>query len=104
MEVQGDGRGIDEAQQTLPADVYQRLRTQARQAGGSVASLIHLAWARVLAATSGQQRVVFGTVLMGRMQGGEGADRALGVFINSLPLRIDVDAGCSTPCAPPMRD
>ncbi|WP_210559034.1 MULTISPECIES: non-ribosomal peptide synthetase [unclassified Pseudomonas] len=93
QEVQGDGRGIDEAQQVLPADVYQRLRTQARQAGVSVASLIHLAWARVLAATSGQQRVVFGTVLMGRMQGGEGADRALGVFINSLPLRIDVDAG-----------
>ncbi|WP_460357685.1 amino acid adenylation domain-containing protein [Pseudomonas sp. G3-39] len=93
QEVQGDGRGIDEAQQALPADVYQRLRTQARQAGVSVASLIHLAWARVLAATSGQQRVVFGTVLMGRMQGGEGADRALGVFINTLPLRIDVDAG-----------
>ena len=93
QEVQGDGRGIDEAQQALPADVYQRLRTQARQAGVSVASLIHLAWARVLAATSGQQRVVFGMVLMGRMQGGEGADRALGVFINSLPLRIDVDAG-----------
>ncbi|NNA54245.1 non-ribosomal peptide synthetase [Pseudomonas koreensis] len=93
QEVQGDGRGIDEAQQTLPTDVYQRLRHQARQAGVSVASLIHLAWARVLAATSGQQRVVFGTVLMGRMQGGEGADRALGVFINTLPLRIDVDAG-----------
>jgi arthrofactin-type cyclic lipopeptide synthetase A len=93
QEVQGDGRGIDEVQQALPADVYQRLRHQARQAGVSVASLIHLAWARVLAATSGQQRVVFGTVLMGRMQGGEGADRALGVFINSLPLRIDVDAG-----------
>ncbi|WP_025109114.1 non-ribosomal peptide synthetase [Pseudomonas sp. H1h] len=93
QEVQGDGRGIDEAQQALPTDVYQRLRHQARQAGVSVASLIHLAWARVLAATSGQQRVVFGTVLMGRMQGGEGADRALGVFINTLPLRIDVDAG-----------
>ncbi|RBL69027.1 non-ribosomal peptide synthetase [Pseudomonas sp. MWU13-2625] len=93
QEVQGDGNGIEEAQQVLPADVYQRLRTQARQAGVSVASLIHLAWARVLAATSGQQRVVFGTVLMGRMQGGEGADRALGVFINSLPLRIDADAG-----------
>ncbi|MFJ2709596.1 amino acid adenylation domain-containing protein [Pseudomonas sp. NPDC087346] len=93
QEVQGDGRGIEEAQQTLDGDLYQRLRSQARQSGVSVASLIHLAWARVLAVTSGQDRVVFGTVLMGRMQGGEGADRALGVFINTLPLRIDVDAG-----------
>ncbi|MFJ2485384.1 amino acid adenylation domain-containing protein [Pseudomonas sp. NPDC087639] len=93
QEVHGDGRGIEEAQQTLKEGVYQRLRSQARQVGVSIASLIHLAWARVLAATSGQERVVFGTVLMGRMQGGEGADRALGVFINTLPLRIDVDTG-----------
>ena len=91
QEVHGEGHGIDEAQQTLSTDLYQRLRNQARQAGISVASLIHLAWARVLAVTSGQERVVFGTILMGRMQGGEGADRALGVFINTLPLRIDMN-------------
>ncbi|SDT21978.1 non-ribosomal peptide synthetase [Pseudomonas granadensis] len=91
-DVQGDGRGIDESQQSLANELDGRLRQQARRLGVSVASLIHLAWARVLAATSGQERVVFGTVLMGRMQGGAGADRALGVFINSLPLRVDVAA------------
>lgn len=91
-DVQGDGRGIEESQQPLAAELDGRLRQQARRLGVSVASLIHLAWARVLAATSGRERVVFGTVLMGRMQGGEGADRALGVFINSLPLRVDVAA------------
>ncbi|MBV4477086.1 non-ribosomal peptide synthetase [Pseudomonas botevensis] len=91
--VQGDGRGIDESQQRLDTDLEQRLRSQARLLGVSVASLIHLAWAQVLAATSGQEQVVFGTVLMGRMQGGEGADRALGVFINTLPLRVDVGVG-----------
>ncbi|WP_010453153.1 condensation domain-containing protein, partial [Pseudomonas asplenii] len=87
-DVQGDGRDIESALLPLADELSRRLREQARQLGVSVASLMHLAWARVLAATSGKDTVVFGTVLMGRMQGGEGADRALGMFINTLPLRV----------------
>ncbi|MFJ4143006.1 amino acid adenylation domain-containing protein [Pseudomonas sp. NPDC089734] len=89
-DVQGDGQGIEEAQQVLPDDLVLRLRSQARQLGVSVASLFHLAWGRVLAATTGKDRVVFGTVLIGRLQGGEGADRGMGMFINTLPLRVDL--------------
>ncbi|NKF30217.1 amino acid adenylation domain-containing protein [Pseudomonas sp. BGM005] len=92
QDVQGDGRDIEETQQALTAATAQRLRSLARHLGISVASLFHLAWAQVLSATSGQERVVFGTVLMGRMQGGDGADRALGMFINTLPLRVDLGA------------
>ncbi|MBK5529110.1 amino acid adenylation domain-containing protein [Pseudomonas sp. TH06] len=90
LDVRGDGNAIEEVRQSVPEALATRLRSQARQSGVSVASLFHLAWAQVLAATSGQDRVVFGTVLLGRMQGGSGADRGLGMFINTLPIRVDV--------------
>ncbi|MCV4289293.1 amino acid adenylation domain-containing protein, partial [Pseudomonas capsici] len=90
VDVQGDGRGVEEKSERLDDDLSRRLRTQARTLGVSAASLVHQAFAQVLATTSGRDDVVFGTVLMGRMQGGEGADRALGMFINSLPLRVRV--------------
>ncbi|MCR8717523.1 amino acid adenylation domain-containing protein [Pseudomonas syringae] len=90
-DVQGDSRSIEEAQQVIPDALLRGLRSQARQLGVSVASLLHLAWGRVLAAATGNPRVVFGTVLLGRLQGGAGADRGMGMFINTLPLRIDLD-------------
>ncbi|MCF5332595.1 amino acid adenylation domain-containing protein, partial [Pseudomonas syringae] len=89
-DVQGDGRDIKQARQAVSADLAGRIRRQARSLGVSAASLHHLAWAQVLGRTSGREDVVFGTVLLGRMQGGDGADRSLGMFINTLPLCLNV--------------
>ncbi|HEX3682331.1 MAG TPA: amino acid adenylation domain-containing protein, partial [Bryobacteraceae bacterium] len=87
-DVQGDGSHIAEGRRDVDPELCRRLRVQARALGVTTASLCHLAWALVLARTSGREDVVFGTVLFGRMQGGEGAGRAIGMFINTLPLRI----------------
>ncbi|MEF9672156.1 AMP-binding protein [Pseudomonas sp. PCH446] len=86
----GNGEAIEEVRQLLDAGLSRRLRVQARQLGVSAASLCHLAWAQVLGCVSGKDEVVFGTVLLGRLQGGEGAERALGMFINTLPLRVSL--------------
>jgi non-ribosomal peptide synthetase component F len=98
QQVQGDGHDVEDAGMVLDRELSRRLRRLARRTGVGAASLHHLAWAQVLGQVSGKQDVVFGTVLMGRMQGGQGADRALGMFINTLPLRVsmgdqDVKAG-----------
>jgi amino acid adenylation domain-containing protein len=90
LDVRGEGRGIAEARLELDAGLARRLRERARKLGVSAASLCHLAWAQVLARVSGREEVVFGTVLFGRMQGGAGADRVMGLFINTLPVRIQV--------------
>ncbi|WP_229212466.1 non-ribosomal peptide synthetase, partial [Duganella sp. HH105] len=88
LDVQGDGTGIVQSQRMLDGVLAQRLRRQARQLGVSAASVMHLAWAQVLAKVSGRDDVVFGTVLLGRMAGGEDAASVLGMFINTLPVRF----------------
>ncbi|KAF9185959.1 hypothetical protein BGZ49_004236, partial [Haplosporangium sp. Z 27] len=88
--IHGDGVNTTESRLMLEQELNNRLRGHAKRMGVSLASLCHLAWAQVISKTSGQEKVVFGTVLFGRMQGGSGSDRAMGMFINTLPIRIDV--------------
>ncbi|HYQ71608.1 MAG TPA: AMP-binding protein, partial [Gammaproteobacteria bacterium] len=90
LDVQGDQPGIVEARLELESTLSRRLRKRARALGVSPASLCHLAWAQVLGRLTGREDVVFGTVLFGRMQGGESTGRAVGLFINTLPVRITV--------------
>ncbi len=90
LDVRGGGSSIAQTRLAVEADLARRLRIQARRLSATPASLFHLAWALVLARTTGREDVVFGTVLFGRMTGGAGADRALGLFINTLPLRLSL--------------
>jgi hypothetical protein len=89
--VQDDGCGIEEARLQVDAELARRVRERARKLEVSTASLFHVAWAQVLAKISRTEDVTFGTVLIGRMQGGKGSDRAMGVFINTLPVRLRID-------------
>ncbi|XP_031632574.1 uncharacterized protein LOC116346579 [Contarinia nasturtii] len=91
IDVHGGGTRFDHEQLKLPQELSNKLRDLARHFHVSLASLCHLAWAQVLARASGNETVVFGTVLLGRLQSGEGNENVMGMLINTLPLRLDID-------------
>ena len=88
MDVRGDGGQLEESCRKLEPALAAHVRFQARRLGASAATLFHAAWALVVSRVSGRDDVVFGTVLLGRLQGSAGAQRTLGMFINTLPLRL----------------
>ncbi|PHM37253.1 Amino acid adenylation [Xenorhabdus mauleonii] len=90
LSVPNDNTSVAEARFPLAPALSKAIRAQARQLKVSPSVLFHAAWANVLAQTSGRDDVVFGSVLLGRLQGGAGADQILGMFINTLPVRVSL--------------
>jgi amino acid adenylation domain-containing protein/thioester reductase-like protein len=88
LDVRGDVGRIEEARERLEPGLARQIRAEASRLRVSVATLFHAAWALVVSSTTGRDDVVFGTVLLGRLQGSAGAQRILGLFINTLPLRL----------------
>ena len=55
----------------------------------TVNTLVQGAWAKILQVYSGEENVVFGMTVSGRPVELEGAEEKVGLFINTLPLRIN---------------
>lgn len=91
LEIYGNGSHLEELSTSLEAHLSRRVRLQARHMGVSPAALFHCVWALVLSRTSGRDDVVFGTLLLGRVHGDSTERLTLGMFINTLPLRINLE-------------
>jgi amino acid adenylation domain-containing protein/FkbM family methyltransferase len=69
------------------------LQSLARRHQLTLNTLIQGAWALLLSRYSGEETVVFGTTVSGRPTDLVGAESMIGLFINTLPVRVDVSPG-----------
>jgi arthrofactin-type cyclic lipopeptide synthetase C len=89
-DVKSGGSRIDEFRCSLEPELARQARLCARMLGVGVAALFHAAWAMVLAHTGDSESVVFGTVMLDRPHSAGATESQLGMFINTLPIRLDV--------------
>ncbi|WP_420076537.1 amino acid adenylation domain-containing protein [Streptomyces sp. JL3001] len=93
-----DGSGASQAD-VLPAqvpvelapDVTAALTGLARARGLTVNSVVQGCWALLLSRLTGQDTVLFGAVSSGRPAELPGVEAMVGLFANTLPVRVDVD-------------
>jgi amino acid adenylation domain-containing protein len=88
LEVRDGTQDLREARQRLDSALARRIRNQAWNLRVAAATLFHAAWAIVVARTAARDDIVFGSVLSGRLGGTAGGQRTLGMFINTLPVRL----------------
>ncbi len=75
----------------LSPEATTSLKTLARQNHLTMSTLILGAWGLLLSKYSGHDDVVFGTVGSGRPPEIEGVEEMVGLFINTLPARVQID-------------
>ncbi|PPK63652.1 non-ribosomal peptide synthetase [Actinokineospora auranticolor] len=75
----------------ISADLAARLSAVARELRVTVNTLVQAAWGLALARQLGRDDVVFGATVSGRPADLPGVESMIGLFINTLPVRIRLD-------------
>ncbi|MGV9822300.1 amino acid adenylation domain-containing protein [Nocardia xishanensis] len=75
----------------LSAEAVARLEATTRAAGATVNTAVQAAWALLLAMLTGRTDVVFGGTVSGRPPQLAGVEDMVGLFINTLPVRVRLD-------------
>ncbi|MFG1932280.1 amino acid adenylation domain-containing protein [Mycobacterium sp. NPDC048908] len=75
----------------LDAEDTERLVQAARARGVTVNALVQLAWATILSTITDRDDVIFGVTVSGRPGELSGVETMVGLFINTVPLRVRLD-------------
>ncbi|MEU5772166.1 amino acid adenylation domain-containing protein [Streptomyces venezuelae] len=83
----------DQVHRELSAELTRSVGELARTKGLTVNTVVQGAWALVLARLAGRTDVVFGATVAGRPAELPGVESMIGLFINTLPVRVRLDGG-----------
>ncbi|NLW45808.1 MAG: amino acid adenylation domain-containing protein, partial [Firmicutes bacterium] len=87
-----DSHRADEFNIFLPQNITEKITEFAKKNNLSTATLFYTAWGILLQKYSNSNDVVFGTTVSGRTQKVKGIQDIVGLFINTIPLRIIADS------------
>ncbi|MEJ8277563.1 amino acid adenylation domain-containing protein [Pseudonocardia spirodelae] len=73
---------------TLDAAATTALERAARARGVTVSTVLHTAWALTAGALTGSRDVLVGSTVSGRDAAVDGIDGAVGLFVNTVPVRL----------------
>ncbi|MGW2649908.1 amino acid adenylation domain-containing protein [Streptomyces sp. NPDC001393] len=90
---EGTGEGVGQVDIALPADEARALGRRATELGVTINTLVQGAWALLLGRLTGRQDVVFGATVSGRPPAVTDVDSMVGMFINTLPVRVSYAPG-----------
>jgi len=90
-------RSSDELMLRLPEGLSTRLDEFAKRARVTVNTVVQGVWALLLSRYSGERDVCFGATVSGRAAELVGSESIVGLFINTLPVRVRIDAESDAP-------
>jgi len=84
---------IAQQHHALSTSFTEQLKAFAKQHRLTLSTLVQGAWAKVLSIYSGDDDVMYGLACAGRPQTLEDAEERVGLFINTLPMRVKLNEG-----------
>ncbi len=89
--LQRDDKGQSHKELVLSSQATAGLRSSAQKQRLTLNTMIQGAWALLLHRYTGEEDILFGTTVSGRPASLEGVEGMVGLFINTLPVRVTVE-------------
>jgi amino acid adenylation domain-containing protein len=91
LKVEDDGfRTVSEEEILLPVTVSRKLEKFARQHKVTISTVLQSAWTLLLSRYSGEMDILYGLTVSGRSPELAKVEKMAGLFINTLPVRVEV--------------